>query len=67
MERITFAMISVNADMALKKKWGRMPFEPLLTALNQHTANRTVRSDMPIPPEAQGKVTGSNDYYELML
>jgi hypothetical protein len=67
MEKITFAMISVNADMALKKKWGRMPFEPLLTALNQHTANRTVRSDKPIPPAAQGKVTGNNDYYELTL
>ena len=67
MEKITFAMISVNADMALKKKWGRMPFEPLLTALNQHTANRTIRSDKPIPPAAQGKVTGNNDYYELTL
>lgn len=67
MEKIAYAMISVNAEMAIKKKWGRMPFQPLLDALNKSTANRTVRADEPIPAEAQSAVAGNDDFYELTL
>lgn len=67
MERIVYAMISVDAQMALKKNWGRMPFPALLDALDKHTSGRTVRADKPIPAAAQGAVVGNNDYYELTL
>jgi len=67
MEKIAYAMISVDANMALKKNWGRMPFPALLDALDKHTSGRTVRADQPIPAAAQGAVAGNNDYYELTL
>jgi beta-lactamase superfamily II metal-dependent hydrolase len=67
MDNIAYAMISVDQEMAKKKRWGRMPFPELLTALDKHTAGRTVRADKPIPADAQSRVAGNNDYYELTL
>jgi hypothetical protein len=67
MQRLIFAMISVDEQMALKKKWGQMPFPKLLAALDAHTAGRIVRSDKDLPAAAKGKVRSGGDYYELTL
>jgi beta-lactamase superfamily II metal-dependent hydrolase len=67
MEKIAYAMISVDAKMALKKRWGQMPFPPLLQALDQHTNQRTLRADQPIPAATTSAVVGNDDYYELTL
>lgn len=39
------ALVPTNEDMAHKKGWFRMPFEPLLRRLNERTRGRTVRTD----------------------
>jgi hypothetical protein len=43
------AMIPVNHQMALKKGWGQMPFDPLLQRLEQKTGQRVLQIDDPYP------------------
>jgi hypothetical protein len=43
------AMIPVNHEMAVKKRWGKMPFDPLLHRLNEKTGHRVLRIDDPYP------------------
>jgi hypothetical protein len=66
MDRLKTAMVSVDEQMAHKKHWSRMPFEPLLAALETHTGGRTVRADKP-PPAQAPEVTGGADFHELSL
>lgn len=67
MDRLKTAMISVDEEMAHKKNWGRMPFGPLLDALETHTGGRTIRADKPAPAQAPDLVASGADYYELSL
>jgi len=46
------AMIPVNHDMAVKKKWN-MPFPPLLDRLEQKTSSRVIRIDDAAPVKDQ--------------
>ena len=39
------AMIPVDHDMAVKKGWGKMPFDPLLKRLTEKTRGRIIRID----------------------
>ncbi len=39
------AMVPVDHDMAVKKGWGKIPFEPLMKRLSQKTRGRILRSD----------------------
>jgi metallo-beta-lactamase superfamily protein len=43
------AMIPVDHQMAVKKHWGKMPFDPLLDRLDAKTAHRVLRVDDPYP------------------
>jgi len=43
------AMIPVDHEMAAKKGWDKMPFEPLLQRLENKTARRIMRLDDPHP------------------
>jgi hypothetical protein len=45
------AMIPVNHEMALKKRWGKMPFDPLLRRLDELTSSRVMRIDDPFPKQ----------------
>jgi hypothetical protein len=47
------AMIPVNHEMALKKRWN-MPFDPLLQRLEQKTRQRILRVDDPYPKSQPG-------------
>jgi hypothetical protein len=67
MQGLTFAMISVDEQMALKKNWGQMPFAKLLAALNTHAAGRVIRSDKDLPAAGKSKVRAGDNYYELTL
>jgi hypothetical protein len=66
MTALQYAMGAVDEKMAIKKRWTHMPFPDLMTALDAHTAKRTVRSDRPIPPAAKD-VRAFDGYYELTL
>ncbi len=39
------AMVPVDHDMAVKKRWGKIPFEPLMQRLHQKASGRVLRSD----------------------
>ena len=55
------AMIPVNQEMAKKKKW-KMPFKPLLKALEEKTNGRVVILDEDYPAGAKTKDKGIKDY-----
>jgi hypothetical protein len=68
MTNLEIAMIPVNHEMALKKRWGNMPLPDLLTRLNATTGNRVLRIDADPPPELAKLVDQSNPlYYEIDL
>jgi hypothetical protein len=47
------AMIPVDHDMAIKKHWGKMPLEELVTRLKVKTKGRVLRIDDPITTAAE--------------
>jgi hypothetical protein len=47
------AMIPVDRQMALKKRWN-MPCEPVLQRLEEKTGQRVLRIDDSTPPRTQG-------------
>ena len=53
MGRLKAALLPVDKDMAMKKRWGRMPLPELLTALDQKTGGQVLRSDADRPGGAK--------------
>jgi hypothetical protein len=43
------AMLPVHHEMAVRKRWGKMPFDPLLERLDSRTGHRILRIDDPFP------------------
>jgi hypothetical protein len=56
MERLRIAMIPVNHEMAVKKRWGKMPLTELIEALNKRAKDGVLRVDEPKPPTMQNVV-----------
>lgn len=69
MEKLYAAVIPVDHEMALKKRWGNIPFNSIETALDAvTTANRgfVVRTDEPLSEAAAGcQVRETPLYYEF--
>jgi hypothetical protein len=53
------ALLPVDAEMARRKGWSKMPFEPLLDRLHQRAGGRVLRSDAPFPAPPAGSPDGS--------
>ena len=66
MERLKVAMISVDHAMALKKRWGRMPLDAIVTELNKKTDGMVIRSDQPAPTGGI-QVEATDLFYEISL
>jgi hypothetical protein len=49
-------MIPVDHDMAVKKRWGKMPLDELITALGQRAKGCVLRVDQPKPPTQENVV-----------
>ena len=45
------ALVPVDHEMAVKKRWGKMPFDPLVKRLKEKCAGRVFRIDDPFPRE----------------
>ncbi len=45
------ALVPVDHDMAVKKRWNKMPFDPLVNRLKEKCAGRVFRIDDPFPRE----------------
>src|SRR3954469_343642 len=56
MERLRVAMIPVNHEMAVKKRWGKMPLTEIVDALNKRAKDGVLRVDEPKPPTMQNVV-----------
>ena len=67
MDGLKYAFIPVNHEMALKKRWGQMPFEPLLERLGEKTGQQVVRIDQGVPPTLANIVKAAPLYYEISL
>jgi len=64
MERLRVAMIPVNHDMAIKKRWGKMPLDALVIALGQRAT--VLRADKPMPPTKE-QVVEDELFFEATL
>lgn len=71
MTNLSTAIIPVDHEMAVKKKWGALPLEPLVTALKMATGSRgfVLRTDQPLPNGAAqpGVVEQTDEYIEVTL
>jgi len=70
MTNLKTAVIPVDHDMAVKKKWGALPLAPLVTALGKATASRgyVVRTDQPLPPGAEAAgIVSTSQYVEVSV
>jgi hypothetical protein len=56
MERLRVAMIPVDHDMAVKKRWGKMPLDELVAALNGQAKGVVLRVDKPKPATTENVV-----------
>jgi beta-lactamase superfamily II metal-dependent hydrolase len=67
MTSLKIAMIPVNHEMALKKRWGAMPLPELEQRLDAVTGNRVLRIDQPVPSALAGQVLEDELFYEITL
>ncbi len=64
MERLRVAMIPVDHAMAVKKRWGKMPLDELVKALNDHAKGVVLRVDEP-KPLTRENVVEEKLYFEV--
>ncbi|HVF55226.1 MAG TPA: hypothetical protein VM934_03700 [Pyrinomonadaceae bacterium] len=67
MKGLRLAFLPVDHEMALKKRWGKMPFDDLLDRLNEKTQGRVVRIDEDVPPQLKKSVEADELFYEVSL
>src|SRR5262249_53501891 len=56
MKNLRVAMIPVNHEMAVKKRWGKMPLDELVDALKQQAKGVVLRVDDPQMPASKENV-----------
>jgi hypothetical protein len=56
MKRLRVAMIPVDHDMAVKKRWGKMPLDELVAALDSQAKGAVLRVDKPKPATTENVV-----------
>lgn len=70
MTSLEIALIPVDHEMAIKKRWGNMPLPDLEKRLNEITKGRVLRIDQDVPPALAGSVGQDKTkqlYYEVTL
>ena len=67
MDALKYALIPVDAAMALKKRWGRMPLTELVDELTKRTQGAILRIDQPAPTGVSSAVLATDLYYELTV
>jgi hypothetical protein len=64
MTRLRVAMIPVDHEMAVKKRWGKMPLDELVAALNSQAKGVVLRVDQP-KPDTQENVVEDKLFFEV--
>lgn len=67
MTNLKIALVPVDHDMAVKKRWGNMPFPDLLSALETATDGFVLRVDKPVPEKHAAKVVADDLYYQVSV
>jgi beta-lactamase superfamily II metal-dependent hydrolase len=67
MEGLRIAMIPVDHEMAQKKRWGKIPLEGLLTALDAKCRGFVLRSDQPARSEFRAQVREDALFFEIEI
>lgn len=67
MTALKYALLPVDAAMAQKKNWGRMPLPEIVDELNRRTGERVLRIDQPKPAAAGPEAVETPLYYELTI
>jgi hypothetical protein len=70
MTNLKIALIPVDHEMAIKKRWGNMPLPQLEQRLHEITKGRVLRIDRDVPPALTGSVEQDATkglYYEVTL
>jgi beta-lactamase superfamily II metal-dependent hydrolase len=67
MPNLQTALIPVDHQMALLKRWGNMPLIELLDALNEKTRERVIRVDEDLPAALAAEVIETDLFFELTV
>nr|WP_137827989.1 MBL fold metallo-hydrolase [Methylobacterium sp. L1A1] len=65
MERLQLAYIPVDHDIALKKRWTRMPLQEIVERLEELIPGRVLRADQVSPVAIPDRVVTTKLYFEL--
>jgi hypothetical protein len=64
-DSLDVAFIPVDHEVAIKKRWGKIPLGDIIERLDEITGGKVVRTDRPVPERLKGRVRASALYYEL--
>lgn len=67
MKSLKMAFVPVDHDMAVKKRWNKMPLNELMTRLNELTEERVVRIDSDIPEKLRDSMVPDALFHEVVL
>ena len=67
MDSLQTALVPVDHDMAVKKKWDKIPLPSLIDALAAKTKGAVIRADQPAPPGLAQQLVEDKLYFELTV
>jgi beta-lactamase superfamily II metal-dependent hydrolase len=70
MKNLEIALIPVDHQMALKKRWGKMPLDEIEKTLNEMTNGAVLRVDRDVPPALEKRVAQGESkelYFEVTV
>lgn len=67
MKSLKMAFVPVDHEMAVKKRWHKMPLDELMERLNELTEERVVRIDGDIPEKLKGSMVPDALFHEVVL
>ena len=67
MDSLQAALVPVDHDMAVKKKWDKIPLPSLIDALAAKTNGAVIRADQPAPPGLAQQLVEDKLYFELTV
>ena len=67
MTSLKLAFVPVNHEMAVKKRWHKMPLNELMDRLNEITEERVVRIDGDIPEKLKDRMVPDDLFHEVVL
>jgi hypothetical protein len=67
MKSLKMAFVPVDHEMAVKKRWNKMPLNELMDRLNEITEERVVRIDGDIPEKLKDSMVPDKLFHEVVL